>query len=355
MFVWTKLYVWKCRAGAGAVVTHGLLQAVLALVLILSPSVLRAEGRWALVVGVAQYQSASIPGLENTLNDARTMSAALNNMGFRVYLVENATRADVSATIAQIGVDVPDADLGFFFFAGHGVQIGGTNYLLTAEIDPAQPDFLTKQGLTINSVLSDLTAIRPQKLVVVLDSCRNSPFGVDQAYGTGMALLDAPENALIAYSTAPGAVALDGTNGNSPYTAALASALDGPQQDIRDVLRYVRAKVRWRRAARKPRGSLTTRAPKLSSSRAIRCRWTPILRRVWTVTSRCCRRHGKPSPPAPIRAISNCSRNFTPKISWPRWPCARSPFCGRTTARSCRRWIWVCPTRTRMCQGGWGR
>jgi TPR repeat protein len=244
MFVWTKLFVWKCRAGAGAVVKHGLLQAVLSLVLMLSPSVLRAEGRWALVVGVAQYQSASIPGLENTLNDARTMSAALNNMGFRVYLVENATRAAVSATIAQIGVDVPDADLGFFFFAGHGVQIGGTNYLLTAEIDPAQPDFLTKQGLTINSVLSDLTAIRPQKLVVVLDSCRNSPFGVDQAYGTGMALLDAPENALIAYSTAPGAVALDGTNGNSPYTAALASALDGPQQDIRDVLRYVRAKVR---------------------------------------------------------------------------------------------------------------
>lgn len=96
---------------------------LLSLVMALSGAAQAETGqRWALVMGVAEYQSELIPSLDNTVNDARTMAAALNDMGFRVYLLENATKADLAATITRIGRDMPGAELGFFFFAGHGLQ-----------------------------------------------------------------------------------------------------------------------------------------------------------------------------------------------------------------------------------------
>jgi TPR repeat protein len=219
--------------------------ALLSLVLTLQTAAQAQTGqRWALVMGIAEYQSEMIPSLDNTVNDARTMAAALNDMGFRVYLLENATKADLAATITRIGAENTGADLGFFFYAGHGLQTDGVNYALPADIDPTQADFLRTGGISIGDVIGDLRELGVSKLVVVLDACRNSPFGADEAYGTGLALVDAPDNTIIAYSTAPGAVALDGTGSNSPYTTALATALAGPQQDVRDVLRFVRARVR---------------------------------------------------------------------------------------------------------------
>lgn len=200
--------------------------------------------RWALVVGIADYQSPRMLSLDNTINDARTMAASLTNMGFKVYLLENTTRAELDATVQRIGTEVPDAELGLFFYAGHGVQQNGVNYALPADIDPDLPDFLLNQGISISKLVGDMKGIGVGKLVVVLDSCRNSPFGGDQAFGIGLALVDAPVDTIVAYSTAPGAVALDGIGVNSPFTAALASALEGPRQDIRDVLRLVRARVR---------------------------------------------------------------------------------------------------------------
>lgn len=204
----------------------------------------RAEGRWALVLGIAEYADAAIPDLDNTINDARTMAAALNDMGFSVYYLENATKADVDATLARMAAEQPSADVGLVYYAGHGLQLEGVNYLLPADIAPAGDSFLEEQGISVSRLIQDLRAMNPASMVVILDSCRNSPFEDRAAFGTGLALVDAPENAIIAYSTAPGEVALDGSGPNSPYTAALASVLDGPQQDIRDVLRLVRAKVR---------------------------------------------------------------------------------------------------------------
>lgn len=204
-----------------------------------------AANRWAIVVGNAEYTNASVGGLENTVNDARTMAASLTNMGFEVFLLENATKGDLDNTITTIGRDHANAELGLFFFAGHGLQQGGVNYALPSDIDPKATDFLKTQGISINSAVRDLKNTGISKLVVVLDSCRNSPFGEDQAFGVGLALVDAPEDTIIAYSTAPGAVALDGSGANSPFTAALASTLEGRQQDIRDILKLVRAKVRF--------------------------------------------------------------------------------------------------------------
>lgn len=209
----------------------------------LTPSA-RAEGRWALVLGVADYADDRIPDLKNTINDARTISSSLNNMGFRVYYLENATKTQLNDTIRQIGSEQAESELGLFFFAGHGLQLEGVNYALPADISPTDDNFLAEQGISINQMIQDLSNIGTENLVVILDSCRNSPFEGRQSFGTGLALTDAPRNTIIAYSTAPGAVALDGAGANSPYSAVLASVLDGPEQDIRDVLRLVRARVR---------------------------------------------------------------------------------------------------------------
>lgn len=203
-----------------------------------------AAERWALVLGVSRYDDPSIPALPNTVNDARTMAGALNQMGFDVYHLENAERDEIAAMVDRIAAEQRDSALGLFYFAGHGVQIGGVNYALPSNIRTRDAAQLAESAVSVNALIGELEAMGNDTLVVILDSCRNSPFPGEGAIGTGLALVDAPDNTLIAYSTAPGEIALDGSGANSPYTAALASALDGPEQDIRDVLRLVRAQVR---------------------------------------------------------------------------------------------------------------
>ncbi|MEX0969839.1 MAG: caspase family protein [Paracoccaceae bacterium] len=203
-----------------------------------------AQNRWALIIGNADYPDPGVISLANTLNDARTMAAALSAMGFSIYTVENATRADVDAAIADIAKSEQGAELGLFFYAGHGVQHEGINYLLPSDIQPSTRSFLQDQAIALPAIIERLAELNAGKLVIVLDACRNSPFGAGQASGVGLALTEAPANTIISYATSPGAVALDGIGANSPFTAALASTLEGPRQDFRDVLRLVRAKVR---------------------------------------------------------------------------------------------------------------
>ena len=217
---------------------------LLAALAVLATGAARAEGRWALVLGVGDYSNAAIPSLENAVNDARTIAASLNTMGFKVYYLENAGKNEIETTVAQIGREQRGADLGLFYFAGHGLQLAGDNFALPSDIAVDGSDFLQRNAVSVNRLIGQLNDFETQSLVVILDACRNSPFPDEDAIGTGLALFDAPANTIVAYSTAPGAVALDGSSGNSPYTAALASALEGGERDMRDVLRLVRARVR---------------------------------------------------------------------------------------------------------------
>lgn len=210
---------------------------------VLSASASSAE-RWALIYSVSTYDDPKIPGLMNTVNDGRTMAAVLNQMGFEIYYLEDGDRATFYETVEKISAEQQDSELGFFYFAGHGLQVSGENFALPSDIQTDRIDFLEEDGISIGNVLRRLKGSGVENLVVVLDACRNSPFTDTEAAGTGLALVDAPDNTVIAYSTAPGELALDGTGANSPYTAALATALEAPEQDIRDALRLVRARVR---------------------------------------------------------------------------------------------------------------
>ncbi len=204
----------------------------------------RAQDRWALVLGVSTYDSPLVTPLKNTLNDARTVAASLNNMGFKVYYLENATKNEINSALDLIEIDQPGREVGLFYFAGHAVQLEGQNFVLPSDIDPKGGKTLRTDAVSVNEVVARMNAIGTRSLVVILDACRNSPLPGESASGTGLALVDAPPNTVIAYSTSPGAVAFDGAGANSPYTAALASSLEGSEKDFRDVLRLVRAKVR---------------------------------------------------------------------------------------------------------------
>ncbi|HLQ18765.1 MAG TPA: caspase family protein [Tabrizicola sp.] len=203
-----------------------------------------ASERWALVLGISTYDSPRIASLRNTLNDSRTIAASLNDKGFKVYYLENAARGEIESALELIEMNERDAEIGLFYFAGHAIQLDGENFILPSDVDPGRSDALRDQSLSVNEMVGRINAMGSKSLVVILDACRNSPLPGESASGTGLALVDAPQNTIIAYATAPGEVAFDGAGMNSPYTSALASALDGAEADIRDVLRLVRARVR---------------------------------------------------------------------------------------------------------------
>lgn len=222
-----------------------LLRAILVMATVLLTSgVGLAQDRWALVLGISTYDSDRIASLKNTLNDSRSIAASLNDKGFKVYYLENAARGEIESAIELIEMEQRDAEIGLLYFAGHAIQLDGENFILPSDLDPGRSQPLRAQAISINAVVTRINAMGTKSLVVILDACRNSPLPGESASGTGLALVDAPGNTIIAYATAPGEVAFDGTGVNSPYTAALASALDGAEADMRDVLRLVRARVR---------------------------------------------------------------------------------------------------------------
>ena len=219
--------------------------AMLGLQLLATPA--SAGQRVALVVGNGGYDPEHAPTLLNPVNDARLMARSLETSGFEVQLVTDADQAAMKEAIKAFGKRLVEAGgdtVGLFYFAGHGVEDRGQNYLipLGAEIE-SEVDFHT------DAVLMDWVLARMRKAgnrlnMVILDACRNNPFeGRYRGASQGLAQMNAPSGSLIAYAAAPKQVAYDGEGENSPYTAALAEALVVPGLKIEDVFKRVRVAV----------------------------------------------------------------------------------------------------------------
>ena len=205
-----------------------------------------ASSRVALVVGNGGYAAENIPALANPVNDAKVMAKALETSGFEVRLVTDADQAGMRTAIEAFGEQLEQAGgdaVGLFYYAGHGVEVRGHNYLIPtgAEIERAV-EFQT-DAVPAEWVLSWMEAAGNRLNVVILDACRNNPFGKHRGGSQGLAQMDAPSGTLIAYSAAPGQVAVDGEGENSPYTAALALALAEPGLKVEDVFKRVRVTV----------------------------------------------------------------------------------------------------------------
>ncbi len=205
-----------------------------------------AVERVALVVGNGGYDPRHIPPLPNPPNDAQLMAGALEAVGFDVRLVIDSDIAGMRAEIEDFGKRLRRAGgdaVGLFYYAGHGVESRGANYLIPvgAEIESAVEFEI--DAVPARWVLAFMEAAGNRLNIVILDACRNNPFGTGRGAPQGLASMDAPSGSLIAYSAAPGQAATDGAGDNSPYTAALATRLAEPGLKLEDVFKRVRVAV----------------------------------------------------------------------------------------------------------------
>lgn len=221
---------------------------ILALLMILglSSQLAAAEPRLALVIGNSKYGQ-ELGRLPNPANDAELMAATLGKLGFKVTRLIDADQKQMKRAISDFGSALiaagPDA-AGLFFFAGHGVQIAGENYLipLAAKIEKEADAEL--EAVPANWILKQMEYAGNRLNIVILDACRNNPMARSmRSASRGLARMDAPKGSFIAYSTAPGDVAADGDGKNSPYTQALARAMLQPGIAIEETFRNTRVDV----------------------------------------------------------------------------------------------------------------
>lgn len=207
-----------------------------------------AENRIALVIGQSAYRA--VTPLPNPANDARAIAQLLGDAGFEVQsasdLTQNALRDAVGAFAASLAAKGPDT-VALVFYAGHGLQIDGENYLVPVDIDPKRETDIPLQAVRLNDVLNTLTSVPSKSRIILLDACRNNPFpDINKTAGRGLALVDARIGAagtLLSFSTSPGAEAEDGHGANSPYTAALLTAGREPGLSIEEAFKRVRLSV----------------------------------------------------------------------------------------------------------------
>jgi hypothetical protein len=205
------------------------------LIALLFATTAAAEKRVALVIGNSSYQN--VPRLDNPRNDAALMAETLSALGFT--LIGSRAQLDLDKpamdlAVQSFGRQVQGADVALFYYAGHGVQVSGSNYLVPVTANPTREADVDFQMVDVNLVLRQMQGSGTRLNMVILDACRNNPFGARglRASDGGLAQMRAPEGTLISYATQPGNVALDGADGHSPYTRALASTVKQAGLDI---------------------------------------------------------------------------------------------------------------------------
>lgn len=200
-----------------------------------------AEVRAALVIGNADYKNGA---LRNPVNDARVVASSLEKVGFKVLLREDLNREGMHLAITEFGKLLKPGAVGLFYYAGHGMQIKGRNFLIPVDADIQSEDDVEFRGMDANMVLSRMDAAHDRVNLLVLDACRNNPFGRNTRSGAlGLAQMDAPKGTLIAFSTAPGSLAKDGSGANSIYTRHLVENLVLPAMPVEQMFKEVRIAV----------------------------------------------------------------------------------------------------------------
>ncbi len=213
---------------------HALLKFMVPAALLLGAQSASAENRLALVIGQSAYRS--VPALPNPANDARAVTQLLTDSGFEVSTASDLSQgqmreavSDFAGKVAAKGADT----VALVFYAGHGLQIDGENFLVPVDIDPKREADIPIQAVRLNDILNTLTSVPSKMRILMLDACRNNPFPELKTAGSGLAIVDAKIGApgtYLSFSTSPGAVAEDGSGNNSPYTNALLAA--GREQNI---------------------------------------------------------------------------------------------------------------------------
>jgi Flp pilus assembly protein TadD len=202
--------------------------------------------RTALVIGNGAYKDSP---LVNPTNDARDFAQALARFGFTVIHKENLSQTEMKIAIREFGEKLQQGGVGLFYYAGHGMQVEGRNYLIPLDASITHETEVESVAVDLGLVLAQMGRAKNRLNIVILDACRNNPFAQKFRSTTGgLASIDAPSGTLIAYATAPGRVAMDGEGKNGIYTRELLKALRSPGLKIEEVFKQVRIAVRDRTA-----------------------------------------------------------------------------------------------------------
>jgi TPR repeat protein len=201
-----------------------------------------AETRIALVIGNAAYAEGP---LANPRNDAELMARTLRGVGFEVTTVLDGGQEAMKRAIVDFGRRLTASDaVGLFYYAGHGVQVDGENFLIPVGVEIVAVEEVALYAISLTDLLKTMGRAQSRLNIAILDACRDNPFpAASRSLARGLAPVTAPSGTLIAYATAPGEVALDGAGANSPYTAALAAQIPHEGSPLEDVFRRTRRKV----------------------------------------------------------------------------------------------------------------
>ena len=220
---------------------------VLLLLPMLATSAQSAPARSALVIGNSDYENAP---LKNPVNDAALMASTLKGVGFEVMAHVNLDRRELKRAYLRFGDRIKEAGgdtVSLIYYAGHGAQVNGENYLLPIGSLIEDERDVDIEGVRASSLLRTLKDANAALNIVILDACRNNPFKTSsRSANRGLAKMDAPTGTLLAYSTAPGQVAEDGSGENSVFTKALALAIRMPGAKVEEVFKRVRIEVMTR-------------------------------------------------------------------------------------------------------------
>ena len=198
--------------------------------------------RLALVIGNGSYPRAP---LANCTNDAHAIAAALKQVQFAVTLKTDCSQQDMVGAVHAFCREVDrQRAVALFYFAGHGMQIDWHNYLLPVDVALSSAADLPRQAMDVSTLLDGLGKVASAMNIVILDACRDNPFGVANKTGAGLSQMDAPARTLLAYATAPGNVASDGGGKNGLYTQNLLQEMVRPDSRIEDVFKRTRLSVR---------------------------------------------------------------------------------------------------------------
>ncbi|MQQ10122.1 peptidase C14, caspase catalytic subunit p20 [Epibacterium sp. SM1979] len=215
-----------------------------------------APDRVALVLGMASYEA--LPSLENTANDAKDMAATLQSIGFDVTLAVDASSAEINQLLDDFAFRSEVADLALVYFAGHGIEVQGENFLIPVDAQVQSNKDVQRQSVSLKQLLAAVDRARKMR-IVILDSCRDNPLGdaIDPVQalttevastqttrgGGGLAPADPDRGTLVAFAAKDGQVALDGSGKNSPFALALMDKMVEPGLEISLMFRQVRDSV----------------------------------------------------------------------------------------------------------------
>jgi formylglycine-generating enzyme required for sulfatase activity len=208
-----------------------------------------AEAKIALVIGNSSYKN-TVP-LKNPLNDAQAIASKLTGLGFTVLLGKDLDEQGMRKLVRDFSRQIDGEDVALFFYAGHGLQVNGVNYLIPTDAELSSENTVETEAFRLDFIMEAMQRSADTS-IVFLDSCRNNPLAENLArsmgtrsvqIGRGLAQIDTSLGAFVGFATQPGNVALDGSGRNSPFTSALLQYIDTPGVDVEILMRKVRDQV----------------------------------------------------------------------------------------------------------------